>query len=240
VMPALALGLVLVPLVWPRRRVAVAAVFAVLFVTAQLADDIRAPGAGEVWAVAGLGLVLVGAAALALARRGSARTRAAAAAALALALAGGGFLVERDYLRDRYADPNLALVTGPEEGRPLAAAHVWARDLIDAKIALFGTQLQYPFMGRDLSNRVRYVNDASAGGRVVKAIRTCAAWREELARLGADYVVLTPVRFPLDVPKPVPREVGWTRSLGGVEQVASYGGKVFVFRVTDPLAGGCR
>ena len=242
-MPALVLGLVLVPLLpalrTPARARAVAVALALLFVTAQLADDVRAPGHGDVWVAAALGLALLAGAAVALARSGRRRPLAAGALAVALAVVAGGFFVERAYLRERYADPALALVTGPEDGRPLAAAHAWARDLRDATIARTGTQLQYPFMGQDLSNRVRYVHDTSAGGRIVRAIRTCEAWRRELVELGADYVVVTPVRFPLDVPAPEPREVAWTRSLEGVEQIASYGGKVFVFRVVRPPARGC-
>ena len=237
-MPALVLGLVLVPVVWPRRRAAAAVVLGALFVTAQLADGIRTPGEGSLWLVAAGALAAAGAAAAWLAPRP--RALAAGGAALAVGLAAGGFFVERDYLRDRYADPGRALVTGPENGAALAAAHAWARDVRDARIALVGTQLQYPFMGLDLSNRVRYVHDTSAGGRVVRTVRTCARWRDELIELGPDYLVITPVRFPLDVPRPVPREVAWTRSLDGVQQVASHSGRVFVFRMSGPLGSGCR
>ena len=242
VVPALALGLALLPLVpflrSPSRRLGCAAAFAAAFVSVEVSADWE-PVDAAVWLGATAVIALAAAAFVALRRRGAAFAAIAAGAA-GLALATSLYFVERDYLRNRYADPSSGLLSGAVEGRPLAQVFAWARGVHDSTIALSGTLLQYPLMGVDASNRVRYVHDSSAAGRVVREIPTCESWREELLELGPDYVVITPVKFPLTQVTAPPAEVRWTQSLPGVRQIAEHGSGVFVFRVSRPPAsGGC-
>lgn len=221
--PALALGLMLVPIA-TGRRVAALVVLAALFVTAQLADDVRPGGFALAW------WGVLAAAALLVPIAGRPRAWAPTAAlALVVAIA-GGYALQRDYLDNRYADPARGLVSGADDA-PLRVVFAWARDLEDQRIALYGTQLQYPLFGRNVSNRVRYVHDAGDHGRVVDRIRTCDEWGAAVAASGARYVVVTPVRFPFNEDKGEPPEARWTRALPGAQPLGAFEGQVFVFEI---------
>jgi len=243
VVPAVVLGFALLPLIpilrSPRRRLGCAAALGAAFVSVEVSADWQ-PVETTVWLAATAVAVLAAVGFVALRRHGGGRFGAVAAGVAGLALATSLYFVERDYLRNRYADPNTGLLTGAVDGRPLAQVFAWARGVHDSTIALSGTLLQYPLMGVDVSNRVRYLHDTTAGGRVVRAIATCESWREELLELEPDYLVITPVKFPLTEATAPRAEVRWTRSLPGVSQIADHGSGVFVFRVSDsPASGGC-
>jgi hypothetical protein len=225
--PALALGLILVPIVVARRTAALV-VLAVLFVTTQLSDGIRPGGFALAW------WGVLGAAALLVVIAHRPRSWAPAAAVATLAVVVGGYSVQRSYVDDRYTDPARGVIAGTDDA-PLRPVFAWASDREDQRIAVYGTQLQYPLYGRDLSNRVRYVHSASDHGRVVDRIATCEDWGRAVAATGARYVVVTPVRFPFNEQKGEPAEARWTRAMPGARQIGAFGGEVFLFDV-----GGAR
>lgn len=97
-----------------------------------------------------------------------------------LAAIGVGYLVQRDYLRDRYANPTF---TTPG----LNAAFRWATPLTDARIATTSTR-QYPLFGTELSNEIDFVGETRPQGGFV-APDSCRAWRRLIDEGGYDYVV---------------------------------------------------
>ncbi len=99
------------------------------------------------WLVALLA-VLIPAALLFARRRGAPRGAVVAGfAALGLAVLAIGYPVQRDYLRDRFANADPATSI---PGMHLDSAYRWARDVHDARIGLVGTTagfLEYGFYG---------------------------------------------------------------------------------------------
>jgi hypothetical protein len=115
-----------------------------------------------------------------------------------------GYPVQRQYLQGRYADPSF---TTPG----LNAAFAWARGVSGARIATTSTR-QYPLFGTDLSNRVQFVGEETAGGGL-EAPTTCRAWRQALNAGDYDYVVASRDRIEKGKP-PYPAQAGWTESSG--------------------------
>ncbi len=204
--PALALGLALLPLApslrWQGARWALLAAFA-------LALPFTA-ASGEPWYSGYLaGAVLAGALAACLAvllgsRWPSAHRRAAlgvAAAAVVLIVAAGE-RGQRTYLQNRYAHPGF---TAPG----LDSAFRWARSISGARIATTSTR-QYPLFGTDLSNRVRYVGLKRPHGGFVRPA-TCRSWRRALNEGGYDYVVASRDRIASGRPA-FPPQAAWTAS----------------------------
>ena len=76
----------------------------------------------------------------------------------------------------------------------LAEPYRWARDVQDAEIGLAGTTAgfrQFGFFGEDLSNRLTYIGrEAPNGGFDV--IRTCPEFRQAVNDAGLDYLVTSP------------------------------------------------
>jgi hypothetical protein len=204
--PALALGLALLPLApslrWQGARWALLAAFA-------LALPFTA-ASGEPWYSGYLAAaVLAGIFAAALAvllgsRWPSAHRRAAigAAAAAAVLIVAAGERGQRTYLENRYSDPGF---TAPG----LDAAFRWARSISGARIATTSTR-QYPLFGTDLSNRVRFVGLQRPHGGFVRPT-TCRSWRRALNEGGYDYVVASRDRIERGRPA-FPPEAGWTAS----------------------------
>ncbi|MGZ8667400.1 MAG: hypothetical protein ACXWZM_09870, partial [Solirubrobacterales bacterium] len=165
---------------------------------------------GEPWYSAYLaGAVLAGALAVALAvllgsRWPSAHRRAAIAAAVAAAMliVAAGERGQRTYLENRYSDPGFT-VPG------LDAAFRWARSISGARIATTSTR-QYPLLGTDLSNRVRFVGLQRPHGGFVRPT-TCRSWRRSLNEGGYDYVVASRDRIERGRPT-FPPEADWTAS----------------------------
>jgi hypothetical protein len=240
--PALALGLVLVPLL-PVARTAVGrqtalGMLAVLFLTTQLDGALRPPGQMAAWVIAS-GATAIGVGLFALLRRSPKLLAGLLVGGLCLAAA-GGFYVQRQYLRNRYAYRTAAEAAAAGPQGPLWGVFAWARGVRHAVIGLSGTQLQYPFFGLDLSNRVRYLEQSAGHGSVVAAITSCALWVETLDRVKPLYVVVTPVRFPFNRVAAAPREAAWMRSLPGIVQLAEDAGQVFAFRIDRlPRPGDC-
>lgn len=154
------------------------------------------------------------------------RTRGPLAAGVALVLLAAiaiGYLVQRHYLENRYANPSFA-------APGLNAAFKWADPLSGARIATASTR-QYPLYGTDLSNRVQYVGEEQPHGGFT-APTNCKQWRHILNAGHYDYVVTT--RDRIDPGKPVyPDSTRWTEGLG-VEEILRVP-PTAVFKLKGPL-----
>jgi hypothetical protein len=148
---------------------------------------------------------------------------AAIVAAVVLVAVVVGYPVERHYLQNRYRDPSF---TTPG----LDAAFAWARDVSGADIATTSTR-QYPLFGTDLSNRVAYVGvDRPHGG--FEEARTCRQFRWLINEGGYDYVVAT--RDRIEAGKPAyPEQAAWTA--GPNAEVVLKKKPTVIFRITGTL-----
>ncbi len=213
VIPALLLGIVLLPLArWldGRRRqwALLGLLLAVLVLTDRSDAVLRDPD--RVFAI-GLALLLVAVPAglLFLRARGVARSIVLGGfTALTLLVFAIGYPLQRDYLRDRFA-------SGSEiPGIQLEHAYEWARDLSDTRIGLAGTTvgfLQYGLYGTDLSNHVVYLGEKGPHG-AYNAIPTCAAFRAAVNAADLDYLVTSPFLNFIHTDEPIPSpEARWLR-----------------------------
>ena len=141
------------------------------------------------------------------------------AAALVIA---AGYVVQRHYLRDRYANPTFSTPG-------LNDAFRWATPLSGARIATTSTR-QYPLYGTDLSNRVEFVGEERPHGGFV-APSNCRAWRRLLDRGDYDYVVASRDRVEPGKP-PYPPTAGWTEGPGAT--VILRKPPTVVFKLTAP------
>jgi hypothetical protein len=134
-----------------------------------------------------------------------------------------GYPVQRHYLYDRYRDPSF---TTPG----LDAAFAWARDVSDARIATTSTR-QYPLFGTDLSNRVAYVGiDRPHGG--FEEAQNCRQFRRLINEGDYDYVVAT--RDRIEAGKPAfPEQAAWTA--GPNAEVVLKKKPTVVFRIKGEL-----
>jgi hypothetical protein len=155
-------------------------------------------------------------------RRGRSWPPAARIAFLVVAVA-AGYVVQREYLRDRYANPTF---TTPG----LNAAFKWATPVSGARIATTSTR-QYPLFGADLSNRVEFVGEKRPNGGFV-APSSCRAWRRLLDEGDYDYVVASRDRIEPGRPS-YPVTAGWTEGPGA--EVVLRKPPTVVFRLTGPL-----
>jgi hypothetical protein len=243
-LPALVIGLVLVPLGrWLSGRRAgwalLAALVAVLVVTdrsdAVLRDPERAFGV-----LVALLAVGIPAALLFLRGRGAIGSLwfAGGFAALALAVAAIGYPVQRDYLRSRWHDFD------PQQH--LDSAYRWAADLRDSRIGLAGTTtgfLGYGFYGKDLSNRVFYLGREDPHGSY-NAIRTCQGFRGAVDAADLDYLVTGPfLNFAHQSRPKFSPEAGWIRGEAAVQPISVDGSgvaRVTVWRIDGRLdPSGC-
>jgi len=194
------------------------------------------------WLVAGLA-VLIPTALIAARRRGMSRGATAAGfATLAIAVIAIGYPVQRDYLRDRFANEN------PETSIPgmhLDSAYRWARGVSDARIGLAGTTagfLQYGFYGTDLTNRVRYLGAPGPHG-AFNAIPNCSGFRAAVNAADLDYLITSPLLNFIEPSNPVRSpEAGWMRGEQAVVPIER-SGPVIVWRVRgdlDPTTCGPR
>jgi hypothetical protein len=202
--PGLALGLALLP-AWigrgERRRAALAVVFAGVLIATLLADTGVWPDRrDDALAIAGG----AGAAAAAIAWSRTRPHRPALAAAvpvlLALALLAAGFPVAREYLDDRY---RAELAT---------PAMSWVRDVHDARIAVLGASVHYPYYGADLSNELVFIGREGDHGAFTR-LTSCREWRAALNAGDFDYVIVAPVtslNLPAEIPTEAPPELAWT------------------------------
>jgi hypothetical protein len=189
------------------------------------------------WLIALLA-VLIPAALLLARHRGAPRNAIVAGfAALAIAVIAIGYPVQRDYLRDRFAN------TDPEASIPgmhLDAAYRWARNVDDARIGLAGTTagfLDYGFYGTELSNRVRYLGVKGPHGSF-NAVPSCAAFRAAVNEADLDYLVTSPLLDFVDPGRPIASpEARWLRGERAVAPLLR-SGPVTVWKVNGPLEPG--
>ncbi len=199
--PALALGLVLLPLVpWLRSLAARPWVLAVLLglVLATLTNQGVEPLDSSRALAALACLALIAALAWLAAHRSAIRSPllAGGLAVLVLVVALAGWRVTDGFIQDRYATGELA----------------FARAIEDSRVGLVGSSRQYHLYGTDLSNHVQYVGRRGPDG-AFSSVRGCREWRRALDRGGYEYVVVTPANelFGTYTTKRPP-ELGWTRS----------------------------
>jgi hypothetical protein len=222
VTPALALGILLVPIVVrlraPRVLVALAPALAALLVLTQLEPSLWPTQTSR-----HLAFLLAGAAVAVAIWRGRAVRRlplpgvAAVAGGLLLATTAAAFLVQRHYFDRRY-------LVGDKEDPGLGAIYRWAQGVTHARIALYGAVNQYPLYGARDTNRVDYLGERTPDGGY-RPIGDCRAWRTALAVGGYRYVVLTPAPTT-EVP------VAWTQSDPAFALVLRTGAADLVFKVT--------
>ena len=239
--PALALGLVLVPLLprlrGPRASLAVCAgLLAVLAAQAALLDvwDMGQ----ESWAIASALLVLVGFAvgrwifSRPPERRPPRVALAAAGAVVAIAAVGAGYVEQDRYFDGRYAEvfPDFRV----------DSAIALANDVDNARIATAGRGgvfFQFGFYGDELSNEVQWVGEPGPRGAWLP-IETCEAWREAVNGDDYDYVVTTyDMRFPGH--DETSREREWIRRDPAAKEILE-DGPVAVYELTGELdPAGC-
>jgi hypothetical protein len=211
-----------------------AALLLVWLVTDRPDAALRDPDRLFAWLVVLLAVLIP--AALLFARRRGASLGAVTAGFVALALASVAiaYPVQRDYLRDRYAnsDPEASI-----PGMHLDSAYRWARDVHDARIGLAGTTagfLGYGFYGTDLSNRVRYLG-ASAPHGGFEPIPTCRAFRAAVDAADLDYLVTAPFLNFIHPGDPVESpETAWLRADPAVSPIL-HSGPVTVWRLNGRL-----
>lgn len=213
--PALGLGIVLVPLSrrfdrgWPR--VAFGLLLVALFVGTSASDPVvSAPGRRFGFALA---LLFVGLPVLAwlarerLSRRFETPALAAALGVGAVVFALFAWPIQKSYFENRYRDF--------EPDTSLTGAYAWADGVADARIALAGSTAgfkQFGFWGPDLSNEVVYIGrDAPKGG--FDAIGTCEEFARAVNEADPDYLVTGPYLNFIDADDPIESpETAWARN----------------------------
>jgi hypothetical protein len=187
-LPALLLAIVLLPLapsVSSRRgRLAVTVLLLALLVAA---DRSAAPWRPLYLALAAAGCALALAAWASalqapLARIVPRRALLSAAVAAIGGLLAVGWVVQRSYLADRYMGKDF-------RSPGLNAAFAWASGQRKQRIATT-LPLQYPLLGRDLSNTVAFVGQHQQDAGFT-AIRRCGPWRAALGAGRYRFVVTT-------------------------------------------------
>ena len=224
--PAMAAGLVLLPIVLPALRVRrfgrpLAAYLLVLGATLFGGAGVWRSWSGEHRraALAAGVLTVVVLAWLPRLRRMPRGRVAFVVAILLAAVAAAGLRVERHYEAGRYAESRLA---------------AWADSVRGARIGFVGVSEHYPLYGLHLSNRVDYVGQQGPHGSF-SSIRTCEAFRAAIAAGGYDFVVTGPEKWQLE---PAP-ESDWMRSDPAATLVLEAGRRL-VFRLAPaPAPGPC-
>jgi hypothetical protein len=240
--PALALGLALLPLeprLTPKRlRLPLLGGGVLALLITSLYSD-----SAFTWdepftskpAAALIGIVLIGVpVGLALLARRRRALAAVAGTVVAIAIAAVGWERADEYLDARY--------TRPEDFRfQLDDVARWAKPTEDERIGvagLSGAYNQYILYGDRLSNYVQYIGRELGAGDF-RAARTCPEF-VRAANAGAyDYIVTTP---ELDLNDPATAKVspegGWMRATGGEEILGQ--GRVAIFRLDGELQeSGC-
>lgn len=231
-MPALALGLALLPLWRPLERAArswwwAAGSGLVLAVTIRAAgfQTLERVRLAVFCALA----ALVAALWLWRRRRGDGPVRAAPALAAVAALsavalvAGGGWAVVERYQDGRYA----------------AGEFAFTRAVHHARFATGGFYESYPFYGADLSNHVREIGRRGAHGRF-GPLPDCRAWRAALARYDPGWVAVAPREQRLFGRGAPPAAAAWTATIPGATVVLARPDGARVYRLSRPPgAAGC-
>ena len=188
-MPALALGLLLVPIVArlhaPRLLLAIGPSLALVTVVAQLEPNLWPTQTGRHLVLLALALAATGALAASPRPRLQKRAHLAGVVAAGLVIViAVGFLAQRHYFAKRY------LVA--DRGDPaLGAVYAWAQRVSHAHIALYGDVQQYPLFGARTTNTVTYLGRPTHGGGYVP-LNSCRSWQAALRRGHFRYLVLGP------------------------------------------------
>lgn len=228
-MPALALGLILLPLVPALRTTSRQAVlltaFTVAIAGAQTSRDFPAWAGSHYREAIFVGLVVTALGGMLLAfRRGivSPRTVAVVLVVVAELALAAGYAAQRGYLRNRFA------------GVPLA---VLGDGLHEVRIGLAGSR-GYPLSGEDLSNHVQYVGTRGAHGEF-HGVRRCAEWQRLIRDGRYSLLVLEPDYRPVPGhPQVLSRELPWTRLDPGAREIGRVGpAVVFRFDPSVPPSG---
>jgi hypothetical protein len=232
--PALAIGLALIPtapmLRRGRGRWMLLGAFAILLV---VADRSSGPWIADyVPKALALGFLVIGTpVAIALlgatGRRVSAVACAVAVGAAAVAV---GYGEQRDYVRDRYANPT-------EYGRAgLNDVFKWAREIEGERIGT-NVRRQYPLYGGELSNSVYSIGRAGAHGAFTR-IDSCSQWRQAI-NAGRYRYVITTLNSGAEPGANVAPETLWTQGDPNAHRILS-SPPAAVFRIEAPLAPvGC-
>jgi hypothetical protein len=234
VTPALAIGLVLLPLVPAlragRRRTWMLATYGIALLVTLVTSDAWENdyfSATRVRALAGIAFIALLAAGAVMTLRRRPFPRPVLAASVAAVSAVGiavGWKAQQVYLDGRYETP----------GARHAKTWQWARDLKDARIAISGLFLQYPLYGSDLSNRVQYLGHRGPHGNFSPA-RDCGEWRRLINAGRYGYVATAPLMYPWYAkPARETAEAHWTRSDPAAREIQR-DGKVSVFRIDGHL-----
>lgn len=222
--PTIAISILLVATAEPLRRIATpvtaaftALTFALLAssTTDRYIDRTAGWGAAVVIAAAFVWAVVV------LRRPPSLRLVAALTVAGLLVAGGAGAVVQRHYVRQRFAASDR-----------LDTLFAWAGTVHGQRIGVVGYPRMYPFFGPRLDNQVAYVGVA-APDRSFAAPTTCRGWRSALAAGGYGYLVIEPLAF-----EHTTRLLDWTTSLPGARVVRSNpAGTVISIPNTVTIAG---
>jgi hypothetical protein len=220
--PALALGLVCLPLV-TRRRWPVLGLFAVVFLVMQFSSGVfelwgaRPTTVAVLGGIGGVGAVVV-----------MRRVPRAVVVVGAIAVLAAGYKAQDIYFDQRYT----------ERADALDLPYEWAREVRDARIGIVGTFLQYPLYGEDLSNHVQYVGVEGDDGEF-RSVASCAEWRTRLAEDDYDFVVTAPFNYPWGASSAYPREARWTDTDPAAARLGR-SGPVAIFRLNgDPDPARC-
>jgi hypothetical protein len=233
--PALALGLALLPLdrfLEPRRRQYLAAGLLIVLLasvalfsdskTAYQSDDAYLPGALLI------GLALCAPLGLAILWQPHPRLAAGAAVALATLAFAVGWARQDEYLDGRYQGSYRF---------HLETAFRWANRVSDQRIGVGGTSgafQQYGLSGRDVSNYVQYIGRPGPDGDFTR-ITACPEFRRAVNDGRYDYLVTTPDLNLNDAGRALPApEYGWVHDDPALTPLAMTG-RIAVFQVGGRL-----
>ncbi|HSZ05947.1 MAG TPA: hypothetical protein VK778_12230 [Solirubrobacteraceae bacterium] len=231
--PALALGIVLVPVVVrlraPRALAALGPGLALVLLASQLERELwptqTARHVAFLAACAVVAAVGWRARSLRWRSRATPATTAALACGALLVLVVAAFAAQRHYFARRY-------LVGFQTSPALGEVYRWAQGVAHARIGLYGTVEQYPLYGARDTNVVDYLGERTSDGGY-RPISSCRAWRESLSAGGYAYVVLTPAPT-----SPIP--LRWTAGDPAATLVLNPAPSFYVFRMsTRASSAGC-
>jgi len=236
--PALAIGLVLLPLCETRqvaRRVILPFYAAIALITAIGSDEWVQPQLVTAIAIGAAAVLLP----LWLLRQPAPRYGLAVLLAVVAVALIGGYAQQRQYFNDRYRpDVGPALDNpGFRASEQWEAVQSWALEQHNLKIGIVGSPAaygQYVLYGDDLSNEVRYVGEPRAHGGF-GPVASCEAWNGYLRDGGFDTVVITPEVLGSAL---LPPQLSWTRlGRGAVPALLEPPAAVYRFaRPPDPIS----
>ena len=211
VAPALAIGLVLLPLCETRamaRRVILPAYAVIVAITALDSNEWVQP---QLAAAVSIGAMAVLLPVWLLQQPPSRRARQALVCVIAITLV-AGYVQQRQYFRDRYQPTIAPPLDNPgfRASEQWQAIQDWAIRQHNLKIGIVGTPAaygQYLFYGDDLSNEVRYVGESRAHGGL-GSVANCQAWNQIVREAHFDVLVVTPEDIGTAL---LPRQFAWTR-----------------------------